>query len=210
MAKYDINDFHGIATYEPSDEFGNSWYAIGALKVSTKIYHRIWDDDDSEYTDKEVGKMKLYKLNKQDDVAYVSDAISGDDAEVGSAINRVLNPDDYGTEMRDIDEDVLYAGNPFIVSWFEICEEYRNKRLGHTLLHVALQSSGCEGHSIFFLPSPNPDHAGFDFLTKFYLDADLGNYVVEDSRIVCCSFYNGSNSVEKKRKETSSSNEITK
>ena len=163
MSKYDIDDFHGIATYEPSDEFGNSWYAIGALKVSTKIYHRIWDDDDSEYTDKEVGKMKLYKLNKQDDVAYVSDAISGDDAEVGSAINRVLNPDDYGTDVREIDEDVLFAGNPFIVSWFEICEEYRNKRLGHMLLHVALQSAGCEGQSIFFLPSPNPDLTGFAF-----------------------------------------------
>ena len=67
------------------------------------------------------------------------------------------------------------------------------------LLHVALQSSGCEGHSIFFLPSPNPDHAGFEFLTKFYLDADLGNYVVKDSRIVCCSSYNSSNSVEKAR-----------
>ena len=41
MTKYDINDFHGIATYEPSDEFPNAWYIIEALKVSTKIYHRI-------------------------------------------------------------------------------------------------------------------------------------------------------------------------
>ena len=65
--------------------------------------------------------MKLYKLNKQDDVAYISDAISGDDAEVGGTINRVLNPGDYGTDIRAIDEDVLFAGNPFIVSWFEIC-----------------------------------------------------------------------------------------
>ena len=99
-------------------------------------------------------------------------------------------------------------------SWFEIEEEYRKKRLGHALLHVALQSSGCEGHSVFFLPSPNPDHAGFEFLTKFYLDADLGNFVVKDSRIVCCSNYNSSDSVPFRRKQRSeeaeSPNEITK
>ena len=57
--------------------------------------------------------------------------------------------------------------------------------------------------------------AGFEFLTKFYLDADLGNFVVKDSRIVCCcSNYNSSDSVPFRRKQRSeeadSPNEITK
>ena len=143
--------------------------------------------------------MSLFKFNKEDNISFISDAISGDDAEVGAAISRVLEPDYDETKSEEIDENALFAGNPSIVSWFQICEEYRNKRLGHMLLHVALQSSGCEGHSVFFLPSPNPDHAGFEFLTKFYLDADLGNYVIKDSRIVCCSNYNSSNSVKKAR-----------
>ena len=59
--------------------------------------------------------MKLYKLNKQDDVAYVSDAISGDNAEVGSAISRALSPEDYGISDH-IDEDFFYASNLFIFS----------------------------------------------------------------------------------------------
>ena len=194
-----LEDFYGVATYQPADEYPNSWRHIPVLKVSTKIYHRIWDLD-HDYTVKEVGNMSLFRFNKEDDISFYSDAISGDDAEVGAAISGVLDPDFDEVDVCDIDEDASYAGNPFIVSWFEICEEYRNKRLGHMLLHVALQSSGCEGHSIFFLPSPNPYHAGFEFLTKFYLDADLGNYVVKDSRIVCCSNYNSSNSVKKARR----------
>ena len=198
MTKYDIDDFYGVATYQPADEYPNSWRQIPALKVETKIYHRIWDKD-HDYTVKEVGSMSLFKFNKEDDISFISDAISGDDAEVGAAISRVLEPDYDETKSEEIDENALFAGNPFIVSWFQICEEYRNKRLGHMLLHVALQSSGCEGHSVFFLPSPNPDHAGFEFLTKFYLDADLGSYVIKDSRIVCCSNYNSSNSVKKAR-----------
>ena len=191
-----IDDFFGIATYQP-DEYPNSWRQIAALKVETKICQRIWEDED-EFTVKEVGNMKLYKLNKHVDLLGASDNISENDGEVGVAIESVLNSDLDDVDILDMDEVVLYAGNPFIVSWFEIKEEYRKKRLGHALLHIALQSSGCEGHSIFFLPSPNPDHAGFDFLTKFYLDADQGNYVVKDSRIVCCSNYNSSDSVSKK------------
>jgi len=212
MSKYDIDDFYGVATYQSADEYPHSWDQIPALKVETKICHRIWDEEDN-YTIKEAGKMKLYKLNKDVDVLGVSDSISGDDSEVGVTIHNVLHSDwdEIGTD--EMNEDVLYAGNPFIVSWFEIEEEYRKKRLGHALLHVALQSSGCEGHSVFFLPSPNPDHAGFEFLTKFYLDADLGNFVVKDSRIVCCSNYNSSNSVPIRRKqrseESESSNAIT-
>tara|TARA_B100000482_G_scaffold143070_1_gene105698 strand:- start:69 stop:671 length:603 start_codon:yes stop_codon:yes gene_type:complete len=197
---FSIDDFYGIATYEPADGYPNSWRQIGALKVETKICHRIWDDND-EFTVKEVGNMTLYKLNKYVDLLGVSDSISGEDGEVGVAIDSVLNPDLDEIDILDYDEEVLYAGNPFIVSWFEIKEEYRKKRLGHSLLHIALQSSGCEGHSIFFLPSENPDHAGFDFLTKFYLDADQGNYVVKDSRIVCCSNYNSSDSVFENRVE---------
>ena len=197
---FSIDDFYGIATYEPADGYPNSWRQIGALKVETKICHRIWDDND-EFTVKEVGNMTLYKLNKYVDLLGVSDSISGEDGEVGVAIDSVLNPDLDEIDILDYDEEVLYAGNPFIVSWFEIKEEYRKKRLGHSLLHVALQSSGCEGHSIFFLPSENPDHAGFDFLTKFYLDADQRNYVVKDSRIVCCSNYNSSDSVFENRVE---------
>ena len=145
--------------------------------------------------------MKLYKLNKYVNLLDTSDNISGDDGEVGVAIESVLNSDLDDVDILDMDEEILYAGNPFIVFWIEIKEEYRKKRLGHALLHIALQSSGCEGHSIFFLPSPNPDHAGFDFLTKFYLDADQGNYVVKDSRIVCCSNYNSSDSVSQNREE---------
>tara|TARA_Y100000739_G_scaffold117884_1_gene101335 strand:- start:328 stop:930 length:603 start_codon:yes stop_codon:yes gene_type:complete len=197
---FSIDDFYGIATYEPADGYPNSWRQIGALKVETKICHRIWDDND-EFTVKEVGNMTLYKLNKYVDLLGVSDSISGEDGEVGVAIDSVLNPDLDEIDILDYDEEVLYAGNPFIVSWFEIKEEYRKKRLGHSLLHIALQSSGCEGHSIFFLPSENPDHAGFDFLTKFYLDADQRNYVVKDSRIVCCSNYNSSDSVFENRVE---------
>jgi len=212
MLKYDIDDFYGVATYHNADEYPNSWSQIPALKVSTTIYHIDLQEDNS--TEKVVGKMILYKLNKDLDVLDVSDSISGDDGEVGVAIHDTLHPDWDETDVDAMNEEVLYAGNPFIVSSFEIEEEYRKKRLGHALLHVALQSSGCEGHSVFFLPSPNPDHAGFEFLTKFYLDADLGNFVVKDSRIVCCSCYNSSDSVPHRRKQRSeeeeSTNEITK
>ena len=197
---FSIDDFYGVATYQPADEHPNSWRQIAALKVETKICQRIWDDED-EFTVKEVGNMTLYKLNKHVDLLGVSDSISQSDGEVGVAIESVLNPDWDEVDIIDMDENASYAGNPFIVSWFEIKEEYRKKHLGHSLLHIALQSSGCEGHSIFFLPSSNPDHAGFDFLTKFYLDADQGNYVVKDSRIVCCSNYNSSDSVIENRVE---------
>ena len=191
---FNIDDFYGVATYQPADDYPISWTQIAALKVETKICQRIWDDED-EFTVKEVGNMTLYKLNKHVDLLGVSDSISQSDGEIGVAIESVLNPDWDEVDVIDMDENASCAGNPFIVSWFEIKKEYRKKRLGHALLHIALQSSGCEGHSIFFLPSPSPDHAGFDFLTKFYLDADQGNYVVKDSRIVCCSNYNSSDSV---------------
>ena len=212
MSKFDIGDFYAVATYQPADEYPNSWKQIPVLKVETRIFHRIWDEEDN-FTIKEAGNMKLYKLNKDVDVLGVSDSISCSDGEVGSAIHDTLHPDWGKMGTDEMNGDVLYAGNPFIVSWFEIEEEYRKKRLGHALLHVALQSSGCEGHSVFSLPSPNLDHAGFEFLTKFYLDADLGNFVVKDSRIVCCSNYNSSDSVPFRRKQRSeeaeSSNEIT-
>jgi hypothetical protein len=212
MSKYDIDDFNGVAIYKPADEYPNSWSQMPALKAVTTIYHSDWKEDN--FTTKEAGKMILCKLNKDVDVLDVSDSTSGDDGEVGVAIHDTLHPDWDEIDVDEMNEDVLYAGNPFIVSWFEIEEQYRKKRLGHALLHVALQSSGCEGHSVFFLPSPNPDHAGFEFLTKFYLDADLGNFVVKNSRIVCCSNYNSSDSVPHRRKQRSeeeeSTNEITK
>ena len=129
----------------------------------------------------------------------VSDSTSCSDSEVGVAIHNTFHPDLNEVDVDEIDENALYACSPFIVSWFDTCEEYRNKHLGHMLLHIALQSYSCEGHLIFFLPSPNPDHAGFEFLTKFYLDADLENYVVKDSCIVCCSNYNSSDSVPFRR-----------
>ena len=62
--KYDIEDFYGVATYQPADEYPNSWRQIPALKVSTKIYHRIWDLD-HDYTVKEVGNMSLLGLTKR-------------------------------------------------------------------------------------------------------------------------------------------------
>ena len=212
MEKYDIDDFYGVAIYRNADEYPNSWSQIPALKITTTITHTDWEEDN--FTERLAGKMILYKLNKDVGVLEVCDSISGDEGEVGVAIHDTLHPDWDEIGIDEMYEDVLYAGNPFIVSWFEIEEEYRKKRLGHALLHVALQSSGCEGHSVFFLPSPNPDHAGFEFLTKFYLDADLGNFVVKDSRIVCCSCYNSSDSVPHRRKQRSeeeeSTNEITK
>ena len=48
---FSIDDFYGVATYQPTDEYPNSWRQIGALKVETKIYYRIWDDND-EFTAK--------------------------------------------------------------------------------------------------------------------------------------------------------------
>ena len=123
MSKYDIADFYGVSTYQPADEYPNSWRQIPALKVETKIYQRISDEEDN-YTIKEAGKMKLYKLNKDVDVSGVSDSISSDDGEVGSAIHDTLHPDWDKMGTDEMNEDVLYAGNPFIVSWFEIEEEY--------------------------------------------------------------------------------------
>ena len=105
--------------------------------------------------------MKRYKITRDDYMWSYCDNISQDISEVGEVLKEVLYPEDYDY----IDENTLYAGYPLIVFWFEIEEEFRGKRLGHLLFNVALQSSGCEGHSIFFLPSPNPGHAGFDFLT---------------------------------------------
>ena len=48
---------------------------------------------------------------------------------MGSAIHDTLHPDWGKMGTDEMNEDVLYAGNPFIVSWFEIEEEYRKKRL---------------------------------------------------------------------------------
>ena len=92
MSKYDIDDFYGVATYQPADEYPNSWRQIPALKVETKIYQRIWNEEDN-YTIKEAGKMKLLKLNKDVDVLGLSDSISSDDGEVGDAIHDILHPD---------------------------------------------------------------------------------------------------------------------
>ena len=50
----------------------------------------------------------------------VSDSTSCSDSEVGVAIHDTLTPDwnELGTD--EIDQNVLYEGNPFIVSWLEI------------------------------------------------------------------------------------------
>ena len=63
-----------------------------------------------------------------------------------------MNPEWDEVDSLDMDENALCIGNPFIVSWFEIKEEYRKKRLDHVLPHIALQSSDCEGYLIFFCP----------------------------------------------------------
>ena len=63
-----------------------------------------------------------------------------------------MNPEWDEVDALDMDENALYIGNPFIVSWLEIKEEYRKKWLDHVLPHIALQSSDCEGYLIFFCP----------------------------------------------------------
>ena len=88
---------------------------IPALKAETKIYHRIRDEED-DFTTKEAGNMKLYKLNKDVDVLGASDSISCSDCEVDSAVHDTLHPDWDKIGTDKMNEDVLYAGNPFIVS----------------------------------------------------------------------------------------------
>ena len=96
---YDIDDFYGVATYQSADEYPHSWEQMPALKVETKIYHHIWDEE-YDYTIKEAGKMKLYKLNKDVNVLGVSDSINANESEVGNAIHNVLHPDwdEIGTD----------------------------------------------------------------------------------------------------------------
>ena len=167
------------------------------LKIKTKVFFRNWNESEDDFEPIEIGSMKLYKLNANENVAMVCDHISGDDEEVGVAIASVM---DWDNSEEDIwDEDATFSGNPYILSWFEVKEEFRKQRLGHLVLHTGLQASGCEGHPVFMLPSPNEKHAGFEFLTQFYLDADKGTYVIPGSRIVCASVYNDGGSVYQKR-----------
>lgn len=195
----DIDEFYAVAEMTAAEEFefGASWRRCPCLIIKTKVFYRKWNEDEIEPI--EIGSMKLFKLNPNTDVVMVCDHISSSDCEVGEAIASVMDWDNSGEE--NFDDDAACAGSPYILSWFEVKEEFRKQRLGHLVLHTGLQASGCEGHPVFMLPSSNKKHAGFDFLTQFYLDADKRTYVVPGSRIVCASVYNDGGSVYQKRQE---------
>ena len=180
----EIECFFGIAKMQHeqwSGDGGPSWSRYPMLEINTTIFFKEYDEDYNHEV-VEIGLMKLYKLNKQSDMWDSCDSIDGDSEEVGAAIESVPN----------------LKADPYILSWFEIKEQYRKKGLGHIALHIGLQSSGCEGHPLFLLPSPNEKHSGFEFLTQFYLDADMRSFIVEGSRIVCCPMYNNRDSVMRK------------
>ena len=128
--------------------------------------------------------MVLYKLNHQVDIFDALDALDGDSSEVGEAM--IMKK----IKMR-----------PYVLSWFEIKEQFRKQVLDHFVLHVGLQSSGCEGHPLFLMPSPNENHAGIEFLTDFYMDSDMKTEMIDDTRIVFCPMYDNRDSVARKRKK---------
>jgi len=184
--EHDISLFYGRAIIEPGEyTVGiSSWQNCGLQNINTIIYYRDFSEDGG-FNSIEIGLMTLYKLNTQLDVLETLDAIDGDSAEVGEAMQLVKKSKTH----------------PFVLSWFELREEFRNQNLGHLVFHVGLQSSGCEGHPLFLLPSPNENHAGFEFLTKFYLESDLKAEVIDGTRIVYCHNYNHLNSVVMNRKK---------
>lgn len=181
----EIECFFGIAKMQ-HEQWGSegspSWSRCPMLEINTTMFFKDYDEDCRNHEVIEIGLMKLYKLNKQSNMWDICDSIDGDSEEVGAAIESVPN----------------LKADPYILSWFEIKEQYRKKGLGHIALHIGLQSSGCEGHPLFLLPSQNENHSGFEFLTQFYLDADMKSFIVEGSRIVCCPMYNNRNSVMRK------------
>lgn len=183
--EHDISLFYGRAIIEPGKDAGGyaSWENCDMQNISTTIYYRDFSED-GDFISIEIGLMTLYKLNHQLDVFDSLDAIDGDSAEVGEAMLSVKK----------------FKTHPFVLTWFELKEEFRKQRLGHLVFHVGLQSSGCEGHPLFLLPSTNENHSGFEFLTQFYLDADMKTEVIEGTRIVHCPMYNNRNSVMRKRK----------
>ena len=67
--------------------------------------------------------MRLYKLNANENVAMVCDHISGDEEEVRVAITSVMGWDNSEEDIWD--EEATFAGNPYILSWFEVKEEFR-------------------------------------------------------------------------------------
>ena len=185
--EHDISLFYGKATTEPNsdaDEGVSSWGNFEIQNINTTIYYRDFSED-GDLNNTEIGLMSLYKLHRQADVFEILDSINCDSEEIAEAMLSVNG----------------FKTHPFVLNWFELKEEYRKQRLGHLVFHVGLQSSGCEGHPLFLLPSTNENHAGFEFLTQFYLDADMNTEVIEGTRIVYCPMYNNRNSVIRKRKK---------
>jgi hypothetical protein len=183
--EHEISLFYGRAVIEPGEIAGScsSWNICDLQNINTTIFYRNFSEDGS-FEIIEIGSMVLYKLNHQVDVFDALDALDGDSSEVGEAMI-----------MKKI------KTRPYVLSWFEIKEQFRKQGLGHLALHVGLQSSGCEGHPLFLMPSPNENHAGFEFLTDFYLDSDMKTEMIDDTRIVFCPMYNNRNSVVIKRKK---------
>ena len=196
---YSFTDFYSVATMRAEPGYGHEWERCSALEIETTIY-LINEDRKGIEDDTKVGTMKLIKISKEADIASILDNISGDEAIVGVAIDGVLNGDSNG-QPELFDDDVMCAGDPFVVTRFDVEPEFKGKRLGHTILHIALQGSGCEGHSIFFLPSKAKSDSGIEFLTKFYLDGEKRSYVVKGTKVVCYNYYNSGGSVRKKREE---------
>jgi len=114
---FSLEDFYGVATYKAED-YPQSWQPIPVLSVETNLFYR--DEEDGE---RKAGSINLYKVTRHDNMWTSCDNICQDSSEVGEALQEVLRPAGFD----DIDEDFLYAGNLFIVSWFEIEEEYRKK-----------------------------------------------------------------------------------
>ena len=200
----DIDSFYAEAIMYPEIGFGNSWGRVPLLKIKTKIYHIGTDDgvEDGEFSKVKIGEMVLYKVNKWDDIQLVCDAISSSMDEVGVAIHRVMGPDNDDDEFEDM--DAVFAGDPFVLEHFGLEPEFQKKRLGHLALHLGLQASGCEGHPVFIRPANSEEskfYENFDFLKKFYLDAEDRSYVIDSTEVIIYPVYNDGNSVEKKRNE---------
>ena len=194
-----IGDFHSVATMIVEPGYGVSWRRCPVLEIETTIYLRNLDGNGIE-DDTKVGTMKLLKVNKNDEVYEVLDNIRSEDAQVGEVLDLLLNGDEKGRD--DVwDENVFLSGDPYVLTRFDVEPEWRGKRLGHIILHIGLQGSGCEGHPVLLLPSNNDKDSGREFLTKFYLDGEQHSYVVKGTDVVVYSTYNDGCSVETNREE---------
>jgi hypothetical protein len=113
------------------------------------------------------------------------------------ALNRVMGDSAKGTEDKYFNDDALCSGNhPYILEEFNLLPEYRKKKLGYPAMHAGLQSSGCEGSTLFIYPSESKKDEHYKFLLKFYREMDEEVIWMKENKLFYIPIYNYRDSVE--------------